>query len=348
MHHSYKFNKIKYKNQIKIPIYFRMDHQEINQDNEVSTSSLPSRPPSPGPDLLLDLDILSGATSPSSLANPPLTDDVDMERNWASDGSPEFRELLRTAATQVANSALSEATVTTTPAPPSPSPPPSLPTVPVAQVSALTRVQLPDASSSPGPSEPMGPPRSAPVRVNELAYCPSLRSVFRVMEFYRNGRVRIQDPTNARWRPLVAPTDLVPVPIPDQSNLIRDLRDQNVRLRRSREAYDRDLVDTTEQLNNSQHQVRDLQQQIEDLRTSNRLLTTKVDTLEQKERRRKNRRIRDVGCNTEPLPASPSGSQCTSACRHIRRFEGELRSMKRKIARLRSRSSSSSSESDSN
>ena len=91
----------------------------------------------------------------------------------------------------------------------------------------------------------MGPPRNAPIRVNGMAYSRSLNAVFRVVEFYRNGRIRLQDPYNARRRPLLYPIDLVAVPL-DNVAEHRDLRDQIQRLRRSRDAHERDLYDATE------------------------------------------------------------------------------------------------------
>ena len=90
----------------------------------------------------------------------------------------------------------------------------------------------------------MGPPRNGPIRINGLVYSPNLHAVLHVVEFYRNGKVRLQDPHNAKRRPLLDPVDLVATPV-DNSAENRDLLDQLIRLRRSREAHERDLYNAT-------------------------------------------------------------------------------------------------------
>ena len=127
----------------------------------------------------------------------------------------------------------------------------------------------------------MGPPRNAPIRVNGMAYSRSLNAVFRVVEFYGNGRIRRKDPYNARRRTLLDPNGLVSVPV-DNVAENRDLRDQIQRLRCSRDAHERDLYDASEQLDKLKTRVSELNQLLEDSRTANRLLSAEVVNLQKK------------------------------------------------------------------
>ena len=68
----------------------------------------------------------------------------------------------------------------------------------------------------------MGPPRNGTIRLNSVVYSPNLHAVSRVVEFYRNGKARLQDPHNARRRPILDPADLVAIPV-DNSAEYRDL-----------------------------------------------------------------------------------------------------------------------------
>ena len=93
----------------------------------------------------------------------------------------------------------------------------------------------------------MGPPQNFPIRLNGLVFSPNLHAVLRVVEFYRNGKVRLRDPHNARCKPLLDPVDLVSIPV-DNSAEKRNLRDQLIRLCRSREAYERELYEATNEI----------------------------------------------------------------------------------------------------
>ena len=56
-------------------------------------------------------------------------------------------------------------------------------------------------------------------------YSPNLQEVLRVAELYRNRKFRLQDPYNARPRPLLDPAALVAIPV-DNSAENCELRDQ--------------------------------------------------------------------------------------------------------------------------
>ena len=124
--------------------------------------------------------------------------------------------------------------------------PPSknIPVVPTASATAASRANPQEGGNT---RQAMGPPRNGPIRLNGLVHSPNLHAVLRVVEFYRNGKIRFQDPHNARRRPLLDPVDLVAIPV-DNSAENRDLRDQLIRLRRSREAHGRDLFNATNEI----------------------------------------------------------------------------------------------------
>ena len=153
-------------------------------------------PASPGPDILLDTDLLSGASSP---AIPLLDDSMDSQAdtgitgNWASDQSLEFRQNLSQNRdpqphTDVCSSASSDE-MTIIFCPPSKN-------IPVVQTASATAASGSRSSPLEGSNsrQAMGPPRNGPLRLNGLVYSANLHAVLRVVEFYRNGKVRLQDP----------------------------------------------------------------------------------------------------------------------------------------------------------
>ena len=80
----------------------------------------------------------------------------------------------------------------------------------------------------------------------------------------------------------------------------RDLRDQIQRLRRSRDANERDLYDATEQLDKLKTRISELNQMLEDSRTANRLLSAEVVDLEKRQlKRRKAPRVRNAAVNRD-------------------------------------------------
>ena len=76
----------------------------------------------------------------------------------------------------------------------------------------------------------MGPPRTAPIKFNGYVYSRSLNAVVRVDEFYRFGKIRLQDHHYSRRRPLLEQSDLLAIPV-DNSSEDRGLREQNRTLR---------------------------------------------------------------------------------------------------------------------
>ncbi|XP_075258679.1 uncharacterized protein LOC142350654 [Convolutriloba macropyga] len=324
-----------------------------------SSESINTMPASPGPDILLDTDLLSGASSP---AIPLLDDSMDSQAdtgitgNWASDQSLEFRQNLSQNRdpqphTDVCSSASSDE-MTIIFCPPSKN-------IPVVQTASATAASGSRSSPLEGSNsrQAMGPPRNGPLRLNGLVYSANLHAVLRVVEFYRNGKVRLQDPYNARRRPLLDPADLVAIPV-DNSAENRDLRDQLIRLRRSREAHERDLYQATNEIDKLKARISELNQMLDDSRTANRLLSAKVVTLEKKQPKKpKSSKVRNAGVNTDTMSASES---CSTTCRHLRGLQNEFRSLRSQLLRgnhnpqnkkikrkPRSRSSSSSSSSGS-
>ena len=108
-----------------------------------------------------------------------------------------------------------------------------------------------------------------------------VQQVLRVVEFYRNGKFRLQDPRNARRRPLQDPADLVAIPV-DNSAENRDLRDQLIRLCRSREAHERDIYNATKEIGKLKARIFELTDMLDKSRTASRLLSAEVVTLEKK------------------------------------------------------------------
>ena len=103
--------------------------------------------------------------------------------------------------------------------------PPSkiIPVVPTASATAASgsRTSLHEGGRT---RQAMGPPQNSPIWLNGLVYSPNLNAVLRIVELYRNGKVRIHDPHNARRRPLLDPADLMAIPV-DNSTENQELRD---------------------------------------------------------------------------------------------------------------------------
>ena len=178
-----------------------------------SSESVNIMPASPGPDILLDPDRLS---SVSSSAIPLLDDNMDPQPssvitgNGASDQSLVFRANLtkhrdHQRQTDVSSPASSNE-MTVIFCPPSKN-------IPVVLTASATAASGSQASPRGGgrTRQAMGPPGNGPFRLNGLVYSPNLHAVLRVVEFYRNGKVRLQDPHNARRRPLLDPADILAV-----------------------------------------------------------------------------------------------------------------------------------------
>ena len=138
-------------------------------------------PISPGPNILLDPDILSGAVSPTSLMDTDIqllgvdpnnlsstaapSASQTVESSWASDGSAEFRDALErpsSAASSVANTVIH-------------APPPPVPVAPPPPVPVPPPPPSPVAAALPNRRPPIGPPRLATIRVNGFAYSKSMK-----------------------------------------------------------------------------------------------------------------------------------------------------------------------------
>ena len=154
--------------------------------------------------------------------------------------------------------------------------------------------------------------------------------MLRGVDFHRNGKVRFQDPHNAMRRPLLDHADLVAIPV-DNSAENRDLQDQLIRLRRSREAHERDLYDATNEIDNLKARVSELNDMLEESRTANCLLSAEVLTLEKKQhRRQKTFKVRNTDVNTDNVSASASWS---TTCCQLRVLQSEFRSLRSQLLR---------------
>ena len=310
-------------------------------------------PISPGPNILLDPDILSGAVSPTSLMDTDIqllgvdpnnlsstaapSASQTVESSWASDGSAEFRDALErpsSAASSVAN------TVIHAPPPPVPVvPPPPVPVAPPPPVPVAPPPPSPVAAALPNRRPPIGPPRLATIRVNGFAYSKSMNIVLRIADIYATGRVRCQDPLNARRRPLLDPDDLVAIPGYENTPHIRDLRDQLAHLRQQRDGWERQIYGLQMDLDRVRARNTALEQELEHGRSANRELSAQLVTLEKQSQRTP--QVRSIGCNTSSEARSVT---CTPYCRHFRRLQQEMKSLRKTLKRARTASSSSDGE----
>ena len=198
-------------------------------------------------------------------------------------------------------------------------------------------------------SDQMGPPLGVPLVLNGLCFSLSRNTLYRVKDFYKNGDVRLQNPAAPRDRPLKPPSDLIGLPSSlDNTQEMRTLKEENYRLRRSRDAHERELYTTNEELSRAKTRISQLNDSLDNNRTANRILSGEVAELEKKLREKSKR----VGKSKDSASQCSLIQSCSSTCRHLRDLKKEVRSIRtdlekdrKKSRSSRARSSSSSSDS---
>ena len=89
------------------------------------------------------------------------------------------------------------------------------------------------------------PLRNRPIRLNGLVYSQNLRAVLRRVELVEpQWKISLSGSSQSKGRHLLDLEDLLAIPV-DNSAENRDLRDQLIRLRRSRAANERDFYEAT-------------------------------------------------------------------------------------------------------
>ena len=195
----------------------------------------------------------------------------------------------------------------------------------------------------------MGPPLGVPLVLNGLCFSLSRNTLYRVKDFYKNGDVRLQNPAAPRDRPLKPPSDLIGLPSSlDNTQEMRTLKEENYRLRRSRDAHERELYTTNEELSRAKTRISQLNDSLDNNRTANRILSGEVAELEKKLREKSKR----VGKSKDSANQCSLIQSCSSTCRHLRDLKKEVRSIRTDLEKERkksrsSRARSSSSSSDS-
>ena len=126
---------------------------------------------------------------------------------------------------------------------------------------------------------------------------------------------------------------------------MRNLKEENYRLRRSRDAHERELYTTNEELSRAKTRINQLNDSLDNNRTANRILSGEVAELEKK-LRDKSKRVKDSASQCSLIQS------CTSTFRHLRDLKKEVRSIRTDLEKERnksrsSRARSSSSSSDS-
>lgn len=218
-------------------------------------------------------------------------------------------------------------------------------------VSASNSSAAPSAASTSTSkhSDQMGPPLGVPLVLNGLCFSLSRNTLYRVKDFYKNGDVRLQNPAAPRDRPLKPPSDLIGLPSSlDNAQEMRTLKEENYRLRRSRDAHERELYTTNEELSRAKTRINQLNDSLDNNRTANRILSGEVAELEKKLREKSKR----VGKSKDSASQCSLIQSCSSTCRHLRDLKKEVRSIRtdlekewKKSRSSRARSSSSSSDS---
>ena len=139
----------------------------------------------------------------------------------------------------------------------------------------------------------------------------------------KNGDVRLQNPAAPRDRPLKPPSDLIGLPSSlDNTQEMRTLKEENYRLRRSRDAHERELYTTNEELSRAKTRISQLNDSLDNNRTAYRILSGEVAELEKKLRENSKR----VGKSKDSASQCILIQSCSSTCRHLRDLKKEVRS----------------------